>query len=232
MKIVSERMEMKEIAGKMRSAERRKAMPTAALLLFLLLWSLTGCSKAEMAQASEVTTEAVSEAAAEEKETAKYPTFTYKHYASGGTEEEYEAVILFEQSCSTFTSYQVACSGCTCRDSLVNYYSVCYVELLNTKPTAGEASIRSITFGNNQGLWGDSNPNYYHQEYTEEYMDENFVQRLVGVTKDEISEWGGYGMQLPVIDVDAVSGATVSTSNITSMLKSLFEYHAAKYYTE
>ena len=225
-------MKMKEYFVKKESAMGTKRMWQLLLLLFLLLWALTGCSKAETAQASEVTTEAVSEAAAEEKEIKKYPTFTYKHYASGGTEEEYEAVILFEQSCSTFTSYQVAYSGCTCRDSLVNYYSVCYVELLNTKPTAGEASIRSITFGNNQGLWGDSNPNYYHHEYTEEYMDENFVQRLVGVTKDEISEWGGYGTQLSVIDVDAVSGATVSTSNITSMLKSLFEYHAAKYYTE
>lgn len=229
-------MKMKEYFVKTESSKGTKRMRQSLLLLFLLLFVLTGCSKTEKAEASQSTEAgnetAAGEAAAEEKETAKYPTFTYKHYASGGTEEEYEAVILFEQSCSTFTSYQVAYSGCTCRDSLVNYYSVCYVELLNTKPTAGEASIRSITFGNNQGLWGDSNPNYYHHEYTEEYMDENFVQRLVGVTKDEISEWGGYGTQLSVIDVDAVSGATVSTSNITSMLRSLFEYHAAKYYTE
>ena len=229
-------MKMKNDSLKIESVMVTKRMRQSLLLLFLLLFVLTGCNKTENAEASQSTEAgnktAAGEAAAEEKETAKYPTFTYKHYASGGTEEEYEAVILFEQSCSTFTSYQVAYSGCTCRDSLVNYYSVCYVELLNTKPTAGEASIRSITFGNNQGLWGDSNPNYYHHEYTEEYMDENFVQRLVGVTKDEISEWGGYGTQLSVIDVDAVSGATVSTSNITSMLKSLFEYHAAKYYTE
>ena len=229
-------MKMKNDSLKIESVMVTKRIRQSLLLLFLLLFVLTGCNKTENAEASQSTEAgnetAAGEAAAEEKETAKYPTFTYKHYASGGTEEEYEAVILFEQSCSTFTSYQVAYSGCTCRDSLVNYYSVCYVELLNTKPTAGEASIRSITFGNNQGLWGDSNPNYYHHEYTEEYMDENFVQRLVGVTKDEISEWGGYGTQLSAIDVDAVSGATVSTSNITSMLKSLFEYHAAKYYTE
>ena len=161
-----------------------------------------------------------------------YPTFEYTHYASGGTAETYTAVILFEQSCSTFTSYQVAFSSCTCRDALVNYYSVCYVELLNTKPSAGEASIRSITFGNNQGLWGDSNPNYYHHDYTEDYMDENFVQSFVGVSMDEISEWNGYGTQIEAVDADAVSGATVSTSNITSMLQELFKYHAAKYYPE
>ena len=161
-----------------------------------------------------------------------YPTFEYTHYASGGTAETYTAVILFEQSCSTFTSYQVAFSSCTCRDALVNYYSVCYVELLNTKPTAEEASIRSITFGNNQGLWGDSNPNYYRHDYTEEYMDENFVQALVGVSMADAAQWGGYGTQLEAVDADAVSGATVSTSNITAMLQGLFAYHAAKYYSD
>ena len=197
-------------------------MKRLILLLLLLSLLLCGCG----APAAEP--EASSEPAAE----FPYPTFEYTHYASGGTAETYTAVILFEQSCSTFTSYQVAFSSCTCRDALVNYYSVCYVELLNTKPSAGEASIRSITFGNNQGLWGDSNPNYYRHDYTEEYMDENFVQSFVGVSMDEISAWQGYGTQIDAVDADAVSGATVSSSNITSMLQSLFAYHAAKYYPE
>lgn len=161
-----------------------------------------------------------------------YPRFSYTHYSSGGNAETYEAVILFEQSVSTFTSYQVAFLSCTCRDALVNYYSVCYVELLNNKPTAEEAAIRSISFGNNQGLWGDSNPNYYKHEYTQEYMDANFVQRLVRVTKAELDAWEGYGTWLEAVDADAVSGATVSTSNITSMLQGLFQYHAQKYYAE
>lgn len=205
-------------------------------LLTALFLLLTACGWEDPARDAGAGEAESMEGTVEEDETAeeavKHPTFTYKHFASGGTEETYEAVILFEQSCSTFTSYQVAFSSCTCRDALVNYYSVCYVELLNTKPTADEASIRSITFGNNQGLWGDSNPNYYHHEYTEEYMDENFVQNLVGVTKEDLAGWGGYGTQLEAVDIDAVSGATVSTSNITSMLQGLMEYHAAKYYRE
>jgi hypothetical protein len=45
-----------------------------------------------------------------------------------------------------------------------------------------------------------------------------------------LDAWTGYGSQLPAVDADAVTGATVSTGNITSMLQSLFEYHAAKYY--
>ena len=82
------------------------------------------------------------------------------------------------------------------------------------------------------GLYGDSNPNYYIPEYTEEYMDENFVQRLVGASKIDFDGWEGYGNQLSSVNADAVSGATVTTGNVTSMLKSLFQYHANKYYQE
>ena len=161
---------------------------------------------------------------------ADYPKFTFTHFASGGTQEEFTAVILFEQANSTFTAYQVAFSSCTCRDPSANYYSVCYVELLNNKDSAEDAAIRSITFGNNMGPWGDSNPNHYISEYTQEYMDENFVQSLVHATKEEIDAWGGYGTQVDCVDADAVTGATVSTSNITSMLQGLFRYHEAHYY--
>lgn len=159
-----------------------------------------------------------------------FTEFTFTHYASGGTPEEYPAVILFEQSISTFTAYQVAFVSCTCRDALVNYYSVCYVELLNTKPSADLAAIRAISFGNNMGLYGDSNPNYYKHEFTEDYMDKHFVQPLVGATKGEFDAWEGYGAQLDCINVDAIAGATVTSGNVTSMLRSLFAYHAEKYY--
>lgn len=199
------------------------------LLIITVLFALLFCG---CAKAPDVTNLTASDVSDVNQALFPFPTFNYTHYASGGTPEPYTAVILFEQSCSTFTSYQVAFSSCTCRDALVNYYSVCYVELLNTKPSASEASIRSITFSNNQGLWGDSNPNYYRHDYTEQYMDENFVQALVGVTMSELASWNGYGSQIESVNVDAVSGATVSTSNITSMLQNLFEYHAAHYYAE
>ena len=168
--------------------------------------------------------------ASEPKGESYFTEFEFSHYSSGGTAETYKAVILFEQSNSTFTAYQVAFVSCTCRDAIVNYYSVCYVELLNTRPAADMAAIRAISFSDNMGLWGDSNPNYYIAEYTQEYMDENFVQRLVRATKSEFDAWGGYGTQLTCIDADAVTGASVSTGNITSMLKSLFQYHGDKYY--
>ena len=161
-------------------------------------------------------------------------TITYTQYASGGIESQLEAVILFENSNSTFTRYQVAFTSCTCRDAASNYRSVMYVEILNTKATAAEAAIRAISFGQRDGytvgMWGDSNPIYGRPDYTIEYMNDNFVQKLVGVTKADVDAWTGYGSQLSSISVDAVAGATVSTSNVTSVLKSLFEYHANKYY--
>lgn len=61
-------------------------------------------------------------------------------------------------------------------------------------------------------------------------MDEHFVQNLVKMTKKEIDAWEGYGSSLETVDIDAISGATVSTGNITSMLQGLFAYHAEKYY--
>ena len=63
-------------------------------------------------------------------------------------------------------------------------------------------------------------------------MDENFIQRLVGASNSDFDGWEGYGNQLSCVDADAVSGATVTTGNTNSMLKSLFAYHAAKYYEE
>ena len=53
---------------------------------------------------------------------------------------------------------------------------------------------------------------------------------MIGVTKTDVDAWTGYGSQLSSISVDAVAGAAVSTGNVTSVLKSLFEYHANKYY--
>lgn len=161
-----------------------------------------------------------------------YDMFTFTHYASGGTPEEETAVILFEQSNATFTAYQVAFVSCTCRDPSVNYYSVMYIELLNTKETPEEAAIRAISFKDNMGMFGDSNPTYGTDDHTPEYYDEHFIQPLVGKTKADFDAWGGYKTQIEGIDVDAVTGASVTTSNVTSCIKSLFEYHTDKYYAD
>ena len=155
---------------------------------------------------------------------------TFTHYASGGLEEKLDMDIIFEENCSTFTAYQVAYSSCTCRDSLANYKSICYVEILNTKDSGEDASIRYISFGENRGLFGDSNPNYYISKYDEEYYDKNLFKPLIGITKHEIDEFSGYGNCIDALNVDAITGATVTYSNLQSMLKTLFKYHKDRYY--
>lgn len=159
----------------------------------------------------------------------------YTQYASGGTPTDLEAVILFENSNKTFTKYQVAYTSCTCRGPERNFRSVMYIELLNTKDTPEEAAIRQISLGEldgiTVGLWGDSNPIMGHPDYTAEYMDENLVQKLVGTTKAQYDAWEGYGDVIEAVDADAVSGATVSVSNMTSVIRALFQYHADKYYS-
>ena len=159
-----------------------------------------------------------------------YTTFPFTHYASGSTIEEYQAVILFEQANETFTAYQVSYPSCTCRDPMSNTNMVAYVEILNSREDPNTAAIRKITFGENKGLWGDSNPNYFIAEYTEEYYDENLVQPLVGLTKGEVDEWEGYGTHVSLLTPDALAGATVSSSNLQSMLRSLMDYHVYNYY--
>lgn len=189
----------------------------ALLLVLVLTFSLYGCTPQKED---------------EDKVENPYDMFTYDHFASGGTMEKETAVILFEQANKTFTSYQVAFISCTCRDPSVNYYSVMYIELLNTKEKPEDASIRAISFGDNKGLWGDSNPTYGTTDYTPEYFDEHFIQPLVGKKKSDFDSWGGYKTQIKGIDVDAITSASVSTSNITSCIRSLFQYHTDKYYSE
>ena len=165
---------------------------------------------------------------------AEIDTIPYTQYASGGTPTDLEAVILFENKNSTFTRYQVAYTSCTCRGPEKNYRSVMYIELLNTKATPEEASIRQISLGEldgiTVGLWGDSNPIMGHPDYTPEYMDENLVQTLVGTHTAQYEAWEGYGDVIETVEPDAVSGATVSVSNMTSVIKALFQYHTDKYY--
>jgi hypothetical protein len=71
-----------------------------------------------------------------------------------------------------------------------------------------------------------------HPDYTAEYMDENLVQKLVGTSKAQYDAWEGYGDTIETVNPDAVSGATVSVSNMTSLIKALFQYHTDKYYKQ
>lgn len=189
-------------------------------VLCFVAMSFLSCSKAERGDGGGNVTYA-------------FTPIKYVQYASGGITTDTEAMILFENSNSTFTRYQIAFVSCTCRGAASNFVSLMYVELLNSKTVADDSLIRAISFGQKGpqfvGMWGDGNPLFGTPDYTADYMNEHYVQKLVGVSKAEIDGWAGFGSQLSVIDADAVTGATVTTSNIVSVLQSLYGYHAEKY---
>ncbi len=176
------------------------------------------------------------EAHAEEDEghAASPAMLAYQHYRTGGPDVESYAVVLFEHAGSKFTKYQLTLVSCTCRDTPFNFRSVMYVEMSNNAASADEAKLRWVTFGEESGyrvgLWGDSNPIPTNPDYTEEYMDEHLVKPLVGLTKADFDAWEGYGTLPADLDVDALTGATVTCSNVVSAIQALFAYHAEKYY--
>ena len=49
--------------------------------------------------------------------------------------------------------------------------------------------------------------------------------------KADFDAWEGYGDIPDAVDADAVTGATVSVSNVSSVIQALFQYHADKYYS-
>ena len=210
----------------MQTVSRRTFLSAGAATAAMVLAGRPGAAHADEAPAEDSGYQQLGE----------YVLLPYTHYASAGVEDELNAVILFENKNSTFTRYQVAFTSCTCRDAASNYRSVMYVELLNNKDTGAEAKLRQVLFTQNDGysvgLWGDSNPVHGQPDYTQEYMDENFVQKLVGLTAADVEAWGGYGTQPATVDMDAVTGATVSTANVMSVLQALCSYHAQKYYGE
>ena len=160
--------------------------------------------------------------------------YPYEHFRTGGSDGQTYAATIFENANSTFTKYQVAITSCTCRDAALNYRSVMYAELDNTAASPESAIVRWLTFGVDGdytvGMWGDSSPIPTNPDYTSAYMDEHLVQPLVGMTKADIDAWGGYGTLPGGLDIDAVAGATVTSSNVVSAVQALFAYHAATYY--
>ncbi len=154
-----------------------------------------------------------------------YPLLRFTHYSQDGIAEEEDAIIIFEYANETFTTYQVAYPSCTCRNPENNVLSVMYIELLNTKEKAEDASIRAISFGDGKGLFGD-NDNY--SAFTLDKMDDTYYQKLVGKT---MADFGDVNYTTRADGVDAISGATVTMSNTESCIKALFRYHADKYYS-
>lgn len=163
----------------------------------------------------------------------------YEHYTNGGVKETIEAEILWKYSTKAFTKYQVAYTSYVCSNPAVNFKNVIYIELTNVE--GKDATIRKISFSTieennegefNVGLWGDYIYSYDNNIY--EGIEQNLLPKLISMNYNDINELAqkGYGnyKHIDDIDLDAITGGTVSASNVVSIVKAIFDYHIENQY--
>jgi len=167
---------------------------------------------------------------------------TYIHLNGHGEETEKIAFILFEVEVRDYVKYQVAYLSCTCRDKVVNYWNVMYIEV--NKFTQ---DVRTLSFDTDgatghytPGTWGDSSGDPNQNGVTFEQFKADFFPWVVGKTLDDLAgiyvfdNDGHLGItnDTPIAEqdlVDAFAGSSVSTNNIIRVVKELLEYHAENY---
>lgn len=166
----------------------------------------------------------------------------YTHINGHGEETEKTAFILFEVEVRDYVKYQVAYLSCTCRDKVVNYWNVMYIEI-----NKYSQDVRTLTFGPDgesghytPGTWGDSSGDPNQNGVTFEQFETSFFPWVVGQsleTLDGISVFDNDG-HLGVTNtttiaetdlVDEFAGSSVSTNNIIRVVKELLIYHSENY---
>lgn len=162
---------------------------------------------------------------------------TFTHINGHGEETERLAYILFEVELRDYVKYQVAYLSCTCRDKVVNYWNVMYIEV---NKSTGE--VRTISFDTDgesghytPGTWGDSSGDANQNGITYEQFVADFIPWLVGQTEDSLAD---ISVLTDITDVtttdgtdivDAFAGSSVSTNNMIRIVKEILDYHATNY---
>lgn len=166
----------------------------------------------------------------------------FTHINGHGEETEKLAFILFEVEVRDYVKYQVSYLSCTCRDKVVNYWNVMYIEI--NKYTQ---DVRTLTFGPDgddghytPGTWGDSSGDPNQNGVTFEMFEDQFIPWVVGKSLADlegISVFDNDG-HLGVVNtstiaeqdlIDTFAGSSVSTNNMIRVVKELLEYHAVNY---
>lgn len=130
--------------------------------------------------------------------------------------------------------------SCTCRESSVNYWTTAYIEL--SLPESGLLDDSEIVFlsfdqdstGNyTAGFWGDSDPIPNGTSY--EDLKTEFIPYFVGKTYGELKDLStiddivledyqaGEGRE--AYEIDALTGASVSSNNVIRMIQAIYKYH-------
>lgn len=132
----------------------------------------------------------------------------YVHIDGFGTPTDMAAWISWEFEALDFVKYQIDYTSCTCRPESINKRSLLYVEIAKGG-TGGKT--RRVWFD----YWGDSPA--MPDGTTREEIETNFMPKLVNLKAEGVAE------------LDAMSGATVTTANLKQILSALLAYHETKY---
>jgi len=165
----------------------------------------------------------------------------FNHIDGPQEEDLFYAFVPFKYVARNYIKYQVSFISCTCRSADVNLWSTAYLEL--TLPSSGkieDAEIRTFSFDADStghymgGFWGDSNPAPGGQTY--EQFKNDWIPYYTGKTYGQLKNLNtiadiqladyqaGEGRE--DLQIDAWSGATVSSNNALRIVQAMFGYHA------
>lgn len=166
----------------------------------------------------------------------------YTHVNGEGSETERFGYILFESEVRDYVKYQVAYLSCTCRESIVNYWQVLYIEI--NKTTNDVRTISFTTDGEDghytPGTWADSSGDVNQNGITFEMFQADYFPWLVGKTSDDLmgiyvftnENYHGIQNDTTIAETDLIdefAGSSVSSNNLLRIVKEMLAYHEENY---
>ena len=156
----------------------------------------------------------------------------FNHIDGPKEEDLFYAFVPFKYVARNYVKYQITFLACTCRPADLNVWSTAYVEL--TLPSSGkidDAEVKFLSYDSDStghysgGFWGDSNPSPIAPKATFEKFKAEMFPYFIG---KKYSELKGYNeiSDFKNFNVDAWTGATVSSNNNLRAIQALFAYHA------
>ena len=156
----------------------------------------------------------------------------FNHIDGPKEEDLFYAFVPFKYVARNYVKYQITFLACTCRPADLNVWSTAYVEL--TLPSSGkidDAEVKFLSYDSDStghylgGFWGDSNPSPIAPTATFEKFKAEMLPYYIG---KKYAELAGYNQISDFRDfnIDAWTGATVSSNNTLRAVQALFVYHA------
>ena len=156
----------------------------------------------------------------------------FNHIDGPKEEDLFYAFVPFKYVARDYIKYQITFIACTCRPAALNVWSTAYVEL--SLPSSGkiaDSEVKFLSFEKDStghyiaGFWGDSNPSPLASTATLEKFNAEMLPYYIGKKYSELANYNQVG-DFKDFNVDAWTGATVSSNNILRAIQALYAYHA------